>query len=290
VLAQQILSGVLASGIYALFAVGFTMIFGIMGVLNMAHADFGMVAALVLVGVVSAGFGPVGGIVAAVAVTVAVAVIVERAAMRPGRRFKGDAAVEMPLIATIGAGLILQNTAALIFGNKASLFPLQARGITRIAGFFVTQGLVYSMIVAIVLLAVLEYLVNVTSFGRVIRAVALNPTAAKIMGIDTNRVIVATVALTSFLAAVAGFLVGLSYGLVAPLMAIPYAIKGLVAMIVGGVGSLRGAMLGAVMIGVIEALATTYLGSQARDSSVLFVLIVTLLIRPGGLITTPAAR
>jgi branched-chain amino acid transport system permease protein len=282
-LLQQLLSGFLASGIYALFAVGFTMIFGIMGVLNMAHADLAMVAALVLVGVVAAGYGPVAGIAAAIVVTIAVALVIERAAMRPGRRFKGDASIEMPLIGTIGAGLVLQNGAALIFGNKAIGFPIRATGIWNVGELFFTQGLVYSMMVSVALLTALQLVVSRTNFGRTMRAVAMNPMAAKIMGIDTDRTIVLTVALTAFLAAVAGFLAGMSYGLAAPLMGIPYAIKGLVAMIIGGVGSLRGAMAGAVLIGLTEAAATTYFGSQARDVSVLVVLIITLIVWPNGL-------
>lgn len=114
--------------------------------------------------------------------------------------------------------------------------------------------------------------------------------AARIMGIDVNRVIVMTVFITALLAATAGCLVGISYGLVSSLMGIPYAIKGLVAMIVGGVGSLRGAMLGAVLIGVSEAVAVTYLGSQARDVSVFLVLILVLSVRPGGLVPVPQTR
>lgn len=280
---QQIMSGILASGIYALFAVGFTMIFGIMGVLNMAHADLGMVAALVVIGAVSLGMGPVAGVAAGILVTIVVALLIERIGMRPGRRFKGDATIEMPLIATLGFGLILQNTAALLFGNKALPFPVKATGVWKVGGYFFTSGLIYSMAVSLILLAALQYIVQRTDFGRSIRAVAMNPTAAKIMGINTDRIIVATVALTAFLAAMAGMLAGFSYGVAAPLMAIPYAIKGLAAMIIGGGGSLGGAMAGAVLIGITEAVATTYLGSEARDLSVLLVLMLTLIVWPNGL-------
>jgi branched-chain amino acid transport system permease protein len=126
-------------------------------------------------------------------------------------------------------------------------------------------------------------IVNRTTFGRLIRAVAQNPLAAKILGIDTNRVIIATILMTATLAAIAGILAGLSYGLVSPLMGVPYAIMGLVAMIVGGIGSLRGAVMGAVLIGLVEALSTTYLGSQARDLSVFVVLMLVLAVKPNGL-------
>ena len=287
---QQILNGVLASGIYALFAVGFTMIFGIMGVLNMAHAELAMVAAFGIVWAVSAGFSPLATVLMAVVVTLTAALVVERVAMRPGRRFKGEAAIEMPLIATIGAGMILQNGAALLFGNKVIFFPWQLPAFVDVGGYLVSQGLLISAAVALILLIFLEVLVNRTSFGPQVRAVAQNPNAARIMGIDTNRVIVITVAMTAALAGIAGMLVGLSYGFVAPLMGIPYAIKGLVAMIIGGVGSLRGAVLGAVMIGVVEALAVTWFGSQVKDFTVFAVLLIVLAVKPGGLVTTPGAR
>ena len=289
-LSQQILNGLLASGIYALFAVGFTMIFGIMGVLNMAHTDFAMAAALAIVWAVSAGVAPLPAVMMAVIVTVGIALTVERFAMRPGRRFKGEAAIEMPLIATIGAGMVLQNGAALLFGNKVIFFPWHLPAFMNVGGYLVSQGLLISAVAAVILLVLLELMVARTSFGRQIRAVAQNPNAAKIMGINTNRVIVTTVALTAALAGIAGALVGLSYGFVAPLMGIPYAIKGLVAMIIGGVGSLRGAALGAVLIGVVEAVAVTYFGSQTKDFAVFAVLLAVLVIRPGGLVATPGAR
>ncbi len=289
-LTQQIISGFLASGIYALFAVGFTMIFGIMGVLNMAHADFAVIMAFVIIATVAAGFGFEAGLVAALVATVVLALLVERVAMRPGRRFKGDARIEMPLIATIGAGMIIQSSAALMLGNRAQMFPLQFREFVWIGEFFFSKGLIYSTIVSIVLLIALEIFVNRTDFGRQIRAVALNVDAARIMGINPNAVIVITVAITAVLAGIAGVLVGITYGFVGPFTGINYAIKGLVAMIIGGVGSLRGAVLGAVLIGVTEAIAVTYLGSQVRDVSVFVILMVLLSLRPSGLIPMPQSR
>jgi branched-chain amino acid transport system permease protein len=289
-LLQQLINGILASGIYALFAVGFTMIFGIMGVLNMAHADLAMVAALAIVWAVTAGFAPLPAVLFSVVATLAIALLVERFAMRPGRRFKGEAAIEMPLIATIGAGMVLQNVAALMFGNKVTFFPWQLPTFVNVGGFLISQGLVISAVVALVFLVLLELLVVRTSLGRQIRAVAQNPTAAKIMGINTNLVIVTTVTLTAAIAGIAGCLVGLSYGFVAPFMGIPYAIKGLVAMIIGGVGSLRGAVIGALLIGIVEALAVTWFGSQIKDVAVFAVLLAMLAVKPGGLIATPGAR
>jgi branched-chain amino acid transport system permease protein len=287
-LIQQLLNGVLSSGVYALYAVGFTMIFGIMGVLNMAHADFGTVAAFVVIWAVSAGLAPIETMLIACAATLVIALMVERLALRPGRRFKGDAAIEMPLIGTIGASMMLQNTAALVFGNKAMVFPYSLRGFMRIGGLLVSKGLLVSLSTSAVLLVLLEILVTHTGFGRQMRAVAQNRNAAEIMGIRSEGVILTTFTITAALAGIAGGLVGLSYGLVSPYMAVSYAIKGLVAMIVGGVGSLPGAVLGALLIGIVEALTVSAFGSQMRDVGVFVVLMAVLAIRPSGLLRVAA--
>jgi branched-subunit amino acid ABC-type transport system permease component len=129
-----------------------------------------------------------------------------------------------------------------------------------------------------------------TGFGRQIRAVAQNRNAAEIMGINSERVILLTFSITAALAGIAGCLAGLSYGLVSPYMAVSYAIKGLVAMIVGGVGSLPGAVLGALLIGIVEALTVSLLGSQMRDVGVFVVLMAVLAVRPHGLLRVAASR
>jgi branched-chain amino acid transport system permease protein len=287
---QQIFSGLLSGAIYALFAVGFAMIFGVMRVLNMAHADFGIVTAFAVIGLASTGLGIVSAIVIALVATIALALVVERVAMRPGRRFRGDASVEMPLIATLGASMIIESGAAIMLGNRAQVFPIQLRDFIWINGFFFSQGLLISAVVAVILLIALEILVNRTDFGRQIRAVAMNPDAARIMGINPNTVIMVTVGITGLLAGVAGILVGITYGLVGPFTGVAYAIKGLVAMIAGGIGSLRGAALGAALIGVTEAVAATYFGTQARDVSVFVVLVVILTLKPSGLISAQQSR
>ncbi|MBI3992756.1 MAG: branched-chain amino acid ABC transporter permease [Candidatus Lambdaproteobacteria bacterium] len=288
-LLQQLINGALASGIYALFAVGFTMIFGIMGVLNLAHADFAMVAAFTIIWAVSASSQPVLAVVLAVLMVAAVAVVLDLGIIRPSRRFQGQSQsdIELPLIGTIGAGMILQNIAALMFGNKAVVFSFQMREYMQWGGLYISKGLLLSAAVAVVLLVLLEVMVERTSFGRQIRAVAQNVNAARIMGINTNLVTLSTIVLTAMLAGIAGVLAGLSYGLVSPYMGGTYAIKGLVAMILGGVGSLRGAVLGSLVIGLTEALAVTYFGSQLRDSTVFLVLLAMLLLRPSGLFKSP---
>jgi branched-chain amino acid transport system permease protein len=180
--------------------------------------------------------------------------------------------------------MILQNIAALLFGNKDVVFSFQLREYMQWGGFFISKGLLVSAGIALLLLVLLEFLVERTSYGRQMRAVAQNINAAKIMGINTNLIILSTIILTSLLAGIAGVLAGMSYGLVSPYMGISYAIKGLVAMILGGVGSLRGAVIGAVVIGLTEALAVTYMGSQLREASVFVVLLIMLLVRPSGII------
>ncbi len=283
-LTQQLINGVLASGIYALFAVGFAIVFGVMGVLNMAHADFAMVAAFAVVWSVGAGLGPVAGTGAAIVATIAMALLIERFAIRPARRFGGEAGIELPLIATLGCGMVVQNGAALMFGNKAMVFPFSLRGYIRVGGLLLSEGLLVSALVAIVLIGALELLLRRTDWGRQMRAVAQNRAAAEIMGIDATLVIAASVGLTAALAGSAGLLVGLSYGLISPFMGLSYTIKGLIAMIIGGVGSVTGAALGALVIGLTEAVAVTLWGSQLRDLSVFVVLLAVLLLRPGGIL------
>ena len=287
-LLQQVVNGVLASGIYALFAVGFAIVFGVMGVLNMAHADFAMVAAFAVVWSISAGLNPVAGLAVSLVITVVVALIIERFAIRPARRFGGDAGVELPLIATLGCGLMLQNVVALLFGNKAMVFPVSMRAYLRVGGLLVSEGLLISFGGALVLIAVLEVLVRRSDFGRQMRAVAQNRNAAEIMGINATAVVVLSMALTAALAGVAGLLVGFSYGLVSPFLGLTYSIKGLIAMIIGGVGSVTGAALGALVIGLTEAVTVAVWGSQLRDLSVFIVLLAVLLLRPSGLLPSAA--
>lgn len=287
-LLQQLVNGILVSGIYALFAVGFAIVFGIMGVLNMAHADFAMVAAFAMVWAVSAGLNPIAGVAVSIVVTVAVALVVERVVIRPARRFGGDAGVELPLIATLGCGLMLQNVVALLFGNKAMVFPASLRAYWRVGGLLVSQSLLISFGVALALIGTLELLVRRSDFGRQMRAVAQNRAAAEIMGIDASAVVVLSMALTSALAGAAGLLVGFSYGLVSPFLGLTYAIKGLIAMIIGGVGSVTGAALGALVIGLTEAITVAVWGSQLRDLSVFLVLLAVLLLRPSGLLPSAA--
>lgn len=287
-LLQQLINGVLASGIYALFAVGFAIVFGIMGVLNMAHADFAMVAAFAVVWLAGAGLGPIWGTAGAILVTIVLALLMERIAIRPARRVGGDAGVELPLIATLGCGLMLQNGTALIFGNKAMAFPMSLRGYLRIGDIRVSEGLLVSGCVGLALVVALELLVRRGDFGRQMRAVAQNRNAAEIMGIDATLIIVLSVALTAGLAGVAGLLVGLSYGLISPFLGLGYTIKGLIAMIIGGVGSVTGAALGALVIGLTEAVTVALWGSQLRDLSVFVVLLAVLILRPGGLLPSAA--
>lgn len=287
-LLQQVVNGVLASGIYALFAVGFAIVFGVMGVLNMAHADFAMVAAFAVVWSISAGLNTVAGVAVSLVITVVVALIIERFAIRPARRFGGDAGAELPLIATLGCGLMLQNVVALLFGNKAMVFPVSLRAYLRVGGLLVSEGLLISFGVALVLIAVLEVLVRRSDFGRQMRAVAQNRNAAEIMGINATAVVVLSMALTAALAGVAGLLVGFSYGLVSPFLGLTYSIKGLIAMIIGGVGSVTGAALGALVIGLTEAATVALWGSQLRDLSVFLVLLAVLLLRPSGLLPSAA--
>ena len=290
IVVQQLVNGFLASGIYALFAVGFALVFGIMNVLNMTHADFAMIAAVMIAVAVASGYHPALGILAAVLAVIVTALVVERVAIRPARRARAEAAIEMPLIATIGASMIIQNTASIVIGNRPTVFPFWLIGYLDVGGIQVSQALLISAAIAAILLILLELLMGSTDFGRQARAVAQNRSAALVMGINADRIIMLVLILTASLSGIAGFLVGMSYGFISPYIGLTLALKGLIAMIIGGIGSLRGAVLGAVLLGVTEALAVTYFGSAMRDLSVFVLLMTVLLIRPGGLIQTAGGR
>jgi branched-chain amino acid transport system permease protein len=289
-LAQQLINGLLASGIYALFAVGFAMVFGVMNVLNMTHADFAMVAAVTIALLVGMGFSPVLVFPAAALVVIVLAILVERVAIRPAQGARGEAAVEMPLIATIGASMIVQNCASLLVGNRPVTFPYWYIGYLEIGGLQISKALLISAVCAAGLLVLLELLMESTDFGRQARAVAQNRNSALIMGINASRVLVIVLLITALLSGIAGCLVGMSYGFISPFIGLSLAIKGLIAMIIGGVGSLRGAVVGAVMLGVVESLAILYFGSTVRDFAVFVVLMAVLIIKPSGLITAKSRR
>lgn len=293
---QQIINGLTLGSIYALVALGYTMVYGILGLINFAHGEVVMIGALSALAVMK----PLAGsalpavavlliaLLAAMLVCMALGLTIERVAYRPLRRAPKLA----PLITAIGVSIILQQLALLVWGrNYHSVPQLLPAGEFNIFGATVTTVQVIIMLVAAATMSGLLVLVDRTRMGRAMRATAENPAIAALMGVDANRVIALTFAIGSALAALAGVLVSANYGIAHYYMGFILGLKAFTAAVLGGIGNLAGAVLGGILLGLIEALGAGYigdithgfLGSNYQDVFAFFVLITVLVFRPSGL-------
>jgi branched-chain amino acid transport system permease protein len=294
---QQLVNGLVQGSVYALVALGYTMVYGILGLINFAHGEVVMVGAMValtaLQALLAAAFAPVLAVLLslmlAIAVCMALGYGIERIAYRPLR----NAPRLAPLITAIGVSIVLQNLAMMIWGREYHAFPLPfTNSLHELGGAIITDVQMVIVLVALLMMAGLMIVVHRTRMGRAMRAVAENPSAAALMGVDINRVISATFMLGSALAAIAGFMVSANYGIVHYYMGFMLGLKAFTAAVLGGIGNLRGAMLGGVLLGLIESLGAGYigdltggfLGSHYQDVFAFFVLIAVLVFRPSGLL------
>ncbi len=294
---QQIINGLVQGSVYALVALGYTMVYGILGLINFAHGEVVMIGAMValtvLQALLAAGFAPLLAVLLSLLVAVVVCMGlgygIERVAYRPLR----NAPRLAPLITAIGVSIVLQNLAMMIWGREYHSFPLPFNSIShQLGGAIVNDVQIGIVVIALIIMFGLMWLVHHTRMGRAMRAVAENPAAATLMGVDINRVISVTFMLGSALAAVAGFMVSANYGIVHYYMGFMLGLKAFTAAVLGGIGNLRGAMLGGVLLGLIESLGAGYigdltggfLGSNYQDVFAFFVLIAVLIFRPSGLL------
>ena len=292
---QQIINGLVLGSIYALVALGYTMVYGIMGLINFAHGEVVMIGAMVALFVIKALPGlpvfvtiPLALIVAA-SVCMAVGFTIERVAYRPLRRAPKLA----PLITAIGVSIILQNLAMLIWGRNYHAFPaILPTSDHEIFGATITSLQIVIIVVAALMMAGLTLLIQRTRLGRAMRATSENPPIAQLMGVNINQIISATFVIGSALAAVAGLMVSANYSIAHYYMGFMLGLKAFTAAVLGGIGNLAGAMLGGLLLGIIEALGAGYigdltggfLGSHYQDIFAFFVLIGVLVFRPSGLI------
>ncbi|WP_153111112.1 branched-chain amino acid ABC transporter permease [Propionivibrio limicola] len=294
---QQIINGLVLGSIYALVALGYTMVYGIMGLINFAHGEVVMIGAMVALSVVKALAAsglPVFAVIlialaAAALVCMAIGFSVERIAYRPLRRAHKLA----PLITAIGISIILQHTAMLVWGRNYHAFPpILPASAHEIFGATITSLQVAIVLIAGLMMAGLMVLINHTRFGRAMRATSENPQIAQLMGVDINKIISATFVIGSALAAVAGLMVSANYSIAHYYMGFMLGLKAFTAAVLGGIGNIAGAVLGGILLGLIEALGAGYigdltggfLGSHYQDIFAFFVLIGVLIFRPSGLI------
>ncbi len=297
IFAQQLVNGLILGSLYAMVALGYTMVYGILELINFAHGEIVMLGAMVSVTVlgVLAGVGvPVAlalplSLAAAVAVCMATGVAVERVAYRPLR----NAPRLAPLITAIGVSIVLQNLAMIVWGRQYLSFPpILDVQIYDWHGATVTNIQLLIVAVAAFTMGGLLILVNRTRLGRAMRATAQNREVAGLMGVDANRVIAATFAVGSALAAVAGLLIAAYYGIAHYNMGFTLGLKAFSAAVLGGIGNIPGALLGGLLLGIIESLGAGYigdltggfLGSHYQDIFAFFILILVLVFRPSGLL------
>lgn len=281
---SYLINGISLGSVYAIIALGYTMVYGIAKMLNFAHGDVIMVGAFAAFTVISTmGGNPIVGILVAVVVCTVLGVVIERVAYRPLR----GASPLAVLITAIGVSYLLQNVALLIFGSNSRQFtsvidipPLKLAG----GQLSISSVTIVTIISSIVIMAVLTAFINKTKMGQAMLAVSEDRGAATLMGIDVNRTIAVTFAIGSALAAIAGVLLCSAYPSLTPYTGSMPGIKAFVAAVFGGIGSIPGAFIGGILLGIIEILARAYISSQLSDAIVFSVLIIVLLVRPTGIL------
>lgn len=282
---SYLINGLSLGSVYAIIALGYTMVYGIAKMLNFAHGDIIMVGAYVaLMSMTQAGMPPAAAVLAAVVVCTVLGVVIERIAYKPLRNASSSLAV---LITAIGVSYLLQNLALLIFGANTQTFSsvITWKGITLAGGSLNISGVTIVTIVAcIIIMIALVAFVQKTKPGQAMRAVSEDKGAAQLMGINVNGTIALTFAIGSALAAIAGVLLCSAYPSLTPYTGAMPGIKAFVAAVFGGIGSIQGAFIGGLLLGIIEILGRAYISSQMADALVFAVLIIVLLVKPSGLL------
>ena len=279
---QQLINGISLGSIYALIALGYTMVYGIIKLINFAHGDIYMVGAYIgffATTVLGVSFVP-ALLIAMVGAGLA-GMLIEYLAYRP-LRFAPKISV---LITAIGVSLLLEYGGMLVVSPQPRTFPAVFPTETyNLAGIIINNQQVVILVVSLLLMVLLTYVVQYTKIGKAMRAVSFDTEAAQLMGIDSGRIISFTFGIGSALAAAAGVLVGVYYNSIDPLMGIMPGLKAFVAAVLGGIGILPGAMLGGLIVGVVEALVSGFISSTFRDAAAFAILILILLFKPSGLL------
>jgi branched-chain amino acid transport system permease protein len=288
-IAQQLLNGLVVGGVYALFALGFTLVFGIHQILNLAHGAVFMTGAFVALYTVLGGYPLWLGFMLAVVAGGLLSVLIELTAFRKLRE-SGEAEFGA-IISSIGANLIIITIAQKVSNTLVLRFPFETFPIViyEFMGLRVSALQLFMSGCALALMLLLMVYLHRTQFGRQVRTVAGNERAAKLLGINPNVVYFQTFFLSGALAGAAGVLVGLAFNSIHFMMGEPWLLRGFVVVILGGLGSIPGAMLAGLLFGMIQTMTVAYLPSGLTDAIIFSLLFVLLLIRPHGLLGKPEA-
>ena len=279
---QQLVNGVSLGSIYALIALGYTMVYGIIKLINFAHGEVYMIGAFVGYAVpMFLGNNFILSLVVSMAACAGLGFSIEKIAYKP---LRNSSRITL-LITAIGVSLFLQYTMMFFVGAQARSYPkLLEKTIVDLQGVIINSHQIYIVITTVVLMFILQFIIKNTKQGKAMRAVSLDRDAAQLMGIDVNKTISFTFLLGSSMAGAAGVLVGIYYNSIDPLMGLMPGLKAFVAAVFGGIGSVPGAMIGGLMIGIIETMVGGYVDSMYRDAVVFALLILVLIIKPSGLL------
>ena len=279
---QQLINGLSLGSIYALIALGYTMVYGIIKLINFAHGDIYMLGAYIgfmAITVLGVGFFP--ALLIAMVGCAILGVVIERIAYKPLRNATRIAA----LISAIGVSYFIEAMTQRFMGTNVRAFPnVLSTEVIQFAGLRISYQQIYIFVTTIVLMLILQTIVKKTKVGRAMRAVSVDADAARLMGINVDATISYTFAIGSALAGAAGVLVGIYYNSINPLMGMVPGVKAFIAAVFGGIGIVPGAMFGGFFIGIAEALVSGYGGSLYKDAVVYIILIVILIIKPAGLL------
>ncbi len=286
---EQLINGITLGSIYAIVALGFTLVFGVLNIINMSHGEIFMFGAFMGVLVTQTYQLPLWvGFLVAIAVTGIMGYFLERFALRPLRGKQGVSHLA-PLISTIGVSIFLENLAHHLFGAGNHPFRTSFSEISIKVGsitIYVVQIVIF--VISVILMIALSYWLSKTKAGKALRASAENLKAASLLGVNTKRIITLTVILASAMGGIAGILVGMAFNSVTPQMGLSMGLKGLAIIILGGMGSVRGAMAGGLILGLSETFVVAFGDSGYRDAIAFIIIIIILLVRPQGLFGTAA--
>ncbi len=278
---QQLINGVHIGSIYALIALGYTMVYGIVKLINFAHGDILMIGsyfALIAITVLGLPFWLV--IIITMLVCALVGVLIDQIAYRPLR----DAPRISALITSLGISLLLENSFAAIFKPQPRKFPSLIKGSFELGDLHVKKITVLTVLITIACMILLDVIVNKTKTGKAMRAVSEDKPAARLMGINVNRIIAITFAIGSALGAIGGILYSGIAIQINPLMGVTPGLKAFIAAVLGGIGIIPGAMIGGLAIGLVESLTKAYISSAWADGVVYGILIIVLLFKPSGIL------
>lgn len=279
---QQMINGLSLGSIYALIALGYTMVYGIIKLINFAHGDVYMLGAYIgFIATTQLGLGFIPALLMSMVLCAVIGMVIERIAYKPLR----NATRITALITAIGVSYFLEASTQKVMGTSIKTFPQVLSNETIMLGNVrITTQQITIFCITIVLMLLLQFIVKKTRVGRAMRAVSVDPDAARLMGVNVDATISTTFAIGSALAGAAGVLVGIYYNSINPLMGMLPGVKAFIAAVFGGIGIIPGAMFGGFFIGIVETLVSGYGSSLYKDAVVYVILIIILVVKPAGLL------